>query len=34
VSLCLAGLDDVFGDIDGWAEGLRGCVDGVRQRMP
>jgi aminoglycoside phosphotransferase (APT) family kinase protein len=34
VALCLAGLDDVFGDVDGWADGLRFCVDGVRQRVP
>ena len=33
VALCLAGLDDVFGDVDGWADGLRFCVDGVRQRV-
>lgn len=31
VALCLGGLYDVFGDTsDGWADGLRGCVDALR----
>jgi hypothetical protein len=33
VALCLAGLDDVFGDTDGWAEGLRWCLDAVRSHL-
>lgn len=31
VALCLAGLDDVFRDTDGWADGLRLCLDAIQQ---
>lgn len=30
VALCLAGLYDIFGDSEGWAYGLRGCLDALR----
>jgi Phosphotransferase enzyme family len=30
VALCLAGLYDIFGDSEGWAHGLRGCLDALR----
>jgi thiamine kinase-like enzyme len=32
VALCLAGLDEVFGDTDNWADALRWFVDTIRRR--